>query len=393
MSCSTSTPTWTLFLSSLLVGPETSLTPLWREAESALEKRLWHQLAQVLLKLVRHPDLDTDTKGKLYDNVIQEVDTKLNPVTLVTLCQELLPGLPTSEASLSFMTKVLAKVKSHPEAAALANIQIGNIHLHKEKDLAKTKAVIGQLKEEVDGFDFVGKVHEDFYQLSSDYYKLQGDHAQYYQATLRYLGCFDLKRFEPAAAAAAGQEAVYQATALHLTLAALLGNNVFNFGELLAHPILRFLQSSEHTWLVELLTACNAGDVRRFQSMKPQWSQLVDLRQNEARLYEKVHLLTVMELSFQREAKQRMLTFKEIRDHTDLAPEKVELLVMKALAKGLIRGKLDQVNETLSVTWVQPRVLNKEQVAKLQDKIETWCEAIKSMETLIEQNGGEILTH
>lgn len=108
---------------------------------------------------------------------------------------------------------------------------------------------------------------------------------------------------------------------------------------------------------------------------------------------EKISLLAVMELSFQRNAKERQLNFQEIVDHTTLPKDKVELLVMKALSKGLIRGQIDQVGESVDVTWVQPRVLNKQQLCSLQAKLDVWVESIHAMEGLIEQNGGEILTH
>ena len=127
--------------------------------------------------------------------------------------------------------------------------------------------------------------------------------------------------------------------------------------------------------------------------MRPQWSGLVDLKQKEDHLMEKISLLAVMELSFQRNAKQRQLSFDEIVATTTLPKDKVELLVMKALSKGLIKGQIDQVSESVSVTWVQPRVLNKQQLCSLQSKLDVWVDSIHAMEGLIQENGGEILTH
>lgn len=40
----------------------------------------------------------------------------------------------------------------------------------------------------------------------------------------------------------------------------------------------------------------------------------------------------------------------------------VELLVMKALSVGLVKGSIDEVDKRVHMTWVQPRVLDLQQV-------------------------------
>jgi 26S proteasome regulatory subunit N9 len=41
---------------------------------------------------------------------------------------------------------------------------------------------------------------------------------------------------------------------------------------------------------------------------------------------------------------------------------------MKCLSKGLVKGQIDQVSETVELTWVQPRVLDREQLRTIQVK-------------------------
>ena len=67
-------------------------------------------------------------------------------------------------------------------------------------------------------------------------------------------------------------------------------------------------------------------------------------------------------MTFQRPATKRNLSFQEIAAITGVREDEVELLVMKALAQGLLKGTIDQVDSTAHFTWVQPRVLDKKQV-------------------------------
>jgi 26S proteasome regulatory subunit N9 len=68
----------------------------------------------------------------------------------------------------------------------------------------------------------------------------------------RYLGCVELKEL---------QESDAVELANDLCLAALLGDGIYNMGELLSHGILDFLRDTQQQWLVDLVGAFNAGDV------------------------------------------------------------------------------------------------------------------------------------
>lgn len=46
----------------------------------------------------------------------------------------------------------------------------------------------------------------------------------------------------------------------------------------------------------------------------------------------------------------------------DYLCSQVELLVMKALSVGLVKGSIDEVDKRVHMTWVQPRVLDLQQV-------------------------------
>ena len=52
-----------------------------------------------------------------------------------------------------------------------------------------------------------------------------------------------------------------------------------------------------------------------------------------------------------------------------------------------------QVEQCVMLTWVQPRVLDRQQLVTMTNKIGSWCESVQSMELTIETRAGEILTY
>jgi len=360
------------------------LSEMWREIQGFHAKRLWHQLTQVLLNLVQRPELQQgDQLYELYTNVIADFETKLNPLSLVQVCTPIVARFGDKEEAVQFIEKIGEKVKTNTEAFVLTRVLLAEIQLNHYKNKDKVKELIEEIETLLNEIDGVGSVHGKFYLMASDLHKQEGNYAEYYRASLRFLGCTDLSSLS-------AEDKVSQA--FHLCLAALLGKDIFNFGELLAHQILDSLQGTPNVWIVDMLVAFNAGDVTKFEAMKGQWAQLSDLKVNEHVLYEKVCLLALMEMTFRRNSTDRLLTFKAVAAQTRLAEDKVELLVMKALAKGLVKGSIDQVDQTVNLTWVQPRVLDRQQVKTLMDKITCLNDSIRLMENMIENNASEILT-
>jgi len=320
----------------------------------------------------------------VYQDFIVEFEAKLDPLSLDMISMVILDRFTSAEEAIIFVEKIGEKIKMNKEAFALTRVLVGKIKLHKFEQQKETKEIIEEVETILGDVDGVSPVHSHFYLLSSDLYKLQGKHREFYKSSLKYLGCTelsDLTREEQAK------------HAFFLALAALLGDNVFNFGELLAHKVLDSLKGGENEWLVELLFAFNSGNVAKFRQLKPKWSSQADLAKNEAVLMEKVCLLCLMEMTFRREATERQISFAEIAQATSLPVDQVELLVMKALSEELVAGRIDEVEQLVSLTWVQPRVLDRDQLLAMTRKIESWANSVNGMEVMIENKAGEILTY
>lgn len=60
-----------------------------------------------------------------------------------------------------------------------------------------------------------------------------------------------------------------------LSIAALLGETIYNFGELLQHPIMDSLAGTPHEWLKNLLFVFNEGNIGKFEGIMPVFPQEV----------------------------------------------------------------------------------------------------------------------
>lgn len=89
----------------------------------------------------------------------------------------------------------------------------------------------------------------------------------YYKNSLLYLACVDVEKdLVP------DQRLV---RAHDLSIAALLGETIYNFGELLQHPVLDSLDGTSQDWLKNLLYVFNEGNIGKFESIMPLFPQEV----------------------------------------------------------------------------------------------------------------------
>ncbi|KAF9022185.1 26S proteasome non-ATPase regulatory subunit 13, partial [Haplosporangium bisporale] len=68
----------------------------------------------------------------------------------------------------------------------------------------------------------------------------------------------------------------------------------------------------------------------------------------------------------------------------------VEILVMKALSLGLIKGTIDQVDSVVRVHWVQPRVLDRSQIQGMQERLAAWNENVKKTALVMENEAVDV---
>lgn len=182
---------------------------------------------------------------------------------------------------------------------------------------------------------------------------------------------------------------------MDLSLAALLGEGVYNFAELLGNPVLAVLTGSGYEWLAELLRAFNAGDLAAYDELCKRHAALLNaqpaLVAAERFLREKITILALTEVVFALPADARTIRLETIAAKTQLSLDGVEFLLMKTMSVHLIEGVIDQVAGTVRVTWVQPRVLLLPQVAELRARLDGWIGKVTAARLSLENEAPELV--
>jgi len=86
--------------------------------------------------------------------------------------------------------------------------------------------------------------------------------------------------------------------------------------------------------------------------------------------------MSLIDLAFSRTSGNRNLSFVDIAKATQV--EDVELLIMRAISLGLLKGRIDQVDQIFSVVWVQPRIMNIAQITDMAERIDQWTSKVKN---------------
>ncbi|KFU92505.1 26S proteasome non-ATPase regulatory subunit 13, partial [Chaetura pelagica] len=337
--------------------------------------RLWHQLTLQVLDFVQDPCFaQGDGLIKLYENFISEFEHRVNPLSLVEIILHVVRQMTDPNVALTFLEKTREKVKSSDEAVILCKTAIGALKLN-IGDLQVTKETIEEVEEMLNNLPGVTSVHSRFYDFSSKYHQTVGNHACYYKDALRFLGCIDVKDlpggFSSSAALRKGP--------LPWAWRGSWGKVSITLGSwwVLAGCSMLLLWGETKKAIMNLF---------HFLLLQP------DLAANEALLLQKIQLLCLMEMTFTRPANHRQLSFEEIAQSAKVTVNEVELLVMKALSVGLVKGSIDEVDKKVHMTWVQPRVLDLQQIKGMKDRLEFWCTDVRSMEMLVEHQAHDILT-
>ncbi|TFK62089.1 hypothetical protein BDN72DRAFT_964777 [Pluteus cervinus] len=359
-----------------LAATPPELHPYLESFRNLYTRKLWHQLTQKLIQFFDHP-LSQPYRVDVFERFVRDFEGKINQLRLVEMCVKVANDIDNPQAHIEFLTSLRERIDTEKSEEAhvllLANIARAKLLFG---DLEGTKSDLDAALKVLDTLEGVeGGVNAAYYGVAADYYKAKAEYTPYYRNSLLYLACVDL------ATDLSVEERLIRAHSL--AISAFLSDSIYNFGELLMHPILDALDGTPHAWIKKLLFTFNEGSIGKFEALAPLFPQEPILQENYSFLRQKICLMALIESVFKREAGNRTISFQTIAEETRIPLDEVEHLVMKALSLKLIRGSLDEVDQKAHITWVQPRVLSREQIGGLAKRLDEWVNKLNRVEQRI----------
>ncbi|KGU12284.1 26S proteasome regulatory subunit N9 [Candida albicans P87] len=370
------------------------------QLEDFYERKLWHQLTQVLDQIYYTLDstiITSNLKNRLYNLFIKQFQLKLNPIkvvdyllesfendpketlsTLLTLKKDFINDLKRShnyrvtdddnddneEEEEENQDEELKQLIQDDEAVIYVKLQIARYYL-KLHQLNKAEDILIDVAPKFESLNnnLNSKINSAYYLEKTEHAKILNNYNDYYSNGLLYLSSVTNLTDEEK------NKLRYE-----LCIAALLGDKIYNFGELILHDIFQEISqpsssttSSQYNWLYQLIINLNAGNVDNFNH----WLSIAIkkapiLEQHQIFLKEKLTIMALLELV----SAHKKLSFDIISEKTNTPIDQVELIIIKTMSLHLIEGYINQDQQYVVVSWIQPRILNLDQVKNLIQNVE-----------------------
>ncbi|QRG37302.1 hypothetical protein FDK38_001675 [Candidozyma auris] len=372
------------------------------QLEDFYERKLWNQLTLALEELYQNPESSIGTlRQQIFSSFLSQFQNKLNQIKLVDfllrsfdddqVCYDKLIELKSSmvaELTKKHGTRKpdnLDELINNEEAVIYVNLQIARYALILNDSVSADEILecVGDKFESTLQNEFSAKINAAFYLTKCQYYKIHENYNLFYTNGLLYLSSLD-------SPLPLDQQIKF---CYDLCIAALLGNKIYNFGELILHDILKVIsdQSSEYFWLYNLITNLNAGNLAKFNEwLQVSMSKSPFLAHHKTFLHQKIVIMSLLEKISTEQATNKRLSFKSISDVTGTPIDEVELLIIKCFSLNLIKGYINQIQQVLVVTWLQPRILNLDQVKTLYNHLVEWDSRVENLAKDVHARGGTL---
>ena len=365
------------------------LKSLFDEIDSNLNQHLWYQLSENIIILSQNPELQ---QGKdlieFYNVVVFFIEPTLNPMKYLQYVQNMLHNYKDNMSeALTFMENIENKHKDFKgEEKIFVKIIKGFCYLDLNK-MFELEEIVKSTEVDFSGkFEIEPSLYAQYYKLSTLFYEKKKDYDNFYSNAFQYLA------YETKISDEEKLDLCYK-----MCSAMLIGEKLYNFEELIEKDFFKLMKGSKYDWISNLILSFNSAKVDQFLSMVDQNKKNIEeneiLKGKSDLLPIKIRIAALLELIFQKNKSERVISFDEICKVCMTEEDKIEYISMKALSHGLIKGYIDQADRKLFVNWVQPKYLGKEKIGILKDRMNAWIEKAQKVLGDLQENGAGLLNN
>ncbi len=277
---------------------------------------------------------------ELYNDFVSQFENKISAIKLVKIVSLIGENIRDGQEALALYNKLLnstktklddeAKLSLEMEIVIMKLIVISTQISHGSPDREADRESIALVLEHYEKIVNTLKsseplVFSKFYRARSMYKKIFGPPHEFYSSSLMFLAYTPMIEIPT-------EEAVQ--LAIDMALAAITSSKIYNFGEVLATPILDVLSNTNEAWLKQLVELLNEGSVQEVEHMLIQHREAFitvnsPLAHNLPIVVQKAQLLSVVNLAFERSPHDRIIKLEEIANRSCVAHEQVKTIFVQ----------------------------------------------------------------
>jgi hypothetical protein len=161
-------------------------------------------------------------------------------------------------------------------------------------------------------------VFSRYYLALAEYQKVNGQYNEFYSTALLYLSYTDMEEFS--------DDEKLQLT-VDIAMAGLMSDSIFDFAVFLSSPMMKNLDNHHYSWLKQLITHMNRGDVKSYldliQKNRSSIASFPNLANHMNNVHDKIVYLAVLNLVLNLNPHDRNVTFQTIAEHCMIPLDRV----------------------------------------------------------------------
>lgn len=206
------------------------------ELANLYQRKLWHQLTLKVEECFSKPEFNQGTLPlDIFQHFVSDFGHKINLLKLSQFAVHVAKHIKDPAETVAFLQGVSDKLKEQKLPRSEQPLLFLKMHIAQQKlemgAVQDCKVMVEEARTELDSLaDVDPSVSAAVYYVSSLYYKFKKDYAEFYRSSMMYLAfissdslSYDFKL----------------PLAVDISLAALLGEGIYNFAQLLMHPIIK----------------------------------------------------------------------------------------------------------------------------------------------------------